>query len=174
MRNRSKLKTLVHYISWKCEDPGVLGAIKLNKVLWVSDLRAYVRSGTPLTGERYVKRQYGPVSHSIVGIVDELENEGKIVVRRRQVYGYEKVDYIALEEPDISGFTSAEISLVDEAIDFVCHKHTARQISEKSHDVIWHLAELGEEIPYHSMLASVLDEVTPEDVQWAREAVEVS
>ena len=98
----------------------------------------------------------------------ELEAAKALVVRRREYYGHEKVDYIALTEPDISAFKADEISLVDEAIQFVCLEHTAKEISDKSHDIIWELAELGEEIPYEAMLASSLGEVTPEDVEWAR------
>lgn len=170
-RSREKLKTLVHYVASRCEDPALLGSIKLNKVLWVSDLWAYVGSGTPITGERYVKQQFGPVSPSMPGILDELEAEDKLVVRRVEAHGNPKVDYIALKRPEnISQlFTADEISLVDEAIEFVC-SHTAMEISDKSHDVIWKLAEIGEEIPYEAMLASRLDGVSKSDVKWARDA----
>jgi hypothetical protein len=167
-RDRNKLKTLVHYVCWKADDPAVLGAIKLNKVLWVADLWAYVERGSPITGEHYVKRQHGPVSPSVPGLVSELASAGNLVVRRRDHFGKEKVDYIALTKPDISVFSADEISLIDEAIQFVCYEHTAKQISDKTHDIIWELAELGEEIPYEAMLASGLGEVTPDDVEWAR------
>ena len=58
--------------------------------------------------------------------------------------------------------------MVDSAIEYVC-MHTAMGISEKTHDVIWELAEIGEEIPYEAMWASRLDGVTKEDVKWAQE-----
>lgn len=85
-RDRNKLKALVHYVCWK-NDPADLGAIKLNKVLWVSDLWAYVERGAPITGEHYVKRQFGPVSPSVPGLVRELELAKHLVVRRRDYYG---------------------------------------------------------------------------------------
>jgi hypothetical protein len=172
VRNREKLKTLVHYVVARCDDPSLLGSIKLNKVLWVSDLWAYVGTGAPITGERYIKQQFGPVPASMVGILDELQSEKKLVVRRTAAHGNPKTDYIALTRPDniSQTFSADEISLVDEAIEFVCEQHTAMQISDRSHDVIWELAEIGEEIPYHAMLASRLDGVTKEDVAWARNA----
>ena len=159
----------------KCENPAILGSIKLNKVLWVSDLWAYVGRGQPITGEHYVKQQFGPVA-STVGILRELQQENKIVVRRKIAHGNQKVDYIALKEPEgISDlFTADEISLVDEAIQFVCLGHTAMDISDKTHDIIWQLAEIGEEIPYEAMWASRLDLITKEDVKWARLASEKS
>lgn len=163
IRDRDKLKELVHYIIARCEDPNILGSIKLNKVLWVSDLSAYVRWGQPITGEHYIKQQFGPVA-STVGIFRELQAEGKIVVREREVFGNTKTDYIALIQPESISkrFTADEISLVDQAIEFVCLKHTAMGISDKTHDVIWELAEIGEEIPYEAMWASRLDAV-PKD-----------
>lgn len=168
-RDRDKLKALTHYICWKVKNPADLGAIKLNKTLWIADISAFLDRGTPITGERYVKRQYGPVPHSILGIVRELEQEGKIVVRKGESFGHPKTDYIALTRPDIRAFTADEISLIDESIDFVCRRHTAMGISHKTHDIIWELAELGEEIPHEALLASDLGEVTPEDVAWAKE-----
>ena len=169
-RNREKLKALVHYVSFQCDNMAMLGSIKLNKVLWVSDLWSYVKSGEPITGEIYVKQEYGPVAGSMVGILDELQVEKKILVRHRSHHGGKtKTDYISLSDPEnISEmFTAEEISLVDNAIDFVCNLHTAKQISDRSHDIIWHLAEIGEEIPYHAMLASRLDGITKDDVVWA-------
>jgi hypothetical protein len=173
-RNRNKLKTLVHYIASRVEDPSMLGSIKLNKVLWVSDLWAYVDWGVPITGERYVKQQFGPVAITMPALLDELQAEKKLVVRRTEVHGNPKVDYIALSRPEniSQEFSADEISLVDEAIEFVCLHHTAMEISDRSHDIIWELAEIGEEIPYVAMLASRLDAVTKDDVRWAHGASE--
>lgn len=165
-RNREKIKSLAHYVISQCPNPEVLGSIKLNKVLWVSDLWAYVARGEPITGEHYIKRQFGPVVASMVGILDELKVEERIAVRQAPRGG--KVDYFALTEPDLSLFTAEEISLVDDAIRFVCLEHSANEISERTHDIIWKLAEIGEGIPLHAMLASELGEVTPEDVEWAK------
>lgn len=171
-RDREKLKTLVHYVVSRCEDPSKLGSIKLNKVLWVSDLSAYVTTGKPITGEHYIKQQFGPVAASMVGILNELQAEKKIVVRDTEAFGNPKVDYIALSRPEnISRlFTADEISLVEQAIEYVCEQHTAMSISNASHDVIWELAEIGEEIPYEAMFAWRLDAVTKDDVKWARDA----
>jgi hypothetical protein len=175
-RNREKLKALVHYVASRCEDPATLGSIKLNKVLWVSDLWAYVGSGVPITGAHYLTQHFGPVAPSMPAILDELQAEKKLVVRRTEAHGNPKVDYIALSRPEnISElFTADEISLVDEAIEFVCHQHTAMQISDRSHDVIWELADIGDEIPYQAMLASRLEGVTKDDVNWARKAHEAA
>ena len=98
IRDRDKLKALTHYIIARCEDPRILGSIKLNKILWASDLWAYAHWGKPITGEHYIKQQFGPVA-STVGLINELQAEKKIVVRERRDFGRNKTDYIALVEP---------------------------------------------------------------------------
>lgn len=166
--DHDRLKALVQYICYQCHDPSVLGAIKLNKILWYSDVIAFARSGDSITGETYVKQQFGPVPRHILGVIEDLEAEEALVMREVEFYGKQKKEYVALKKPDISMFTADEISLVDSVIDVVCHKHTASSISMASHDAIWKLAEIGEEIPLYAALASELGEVTEDDVKWAK------
>ena len=66
----------------------------------MSDLCSYVGTGTPITGERYVKQQFGPVAQTLPGILDELQLEKKLVVRDAIAYGNPKTDYFALTMPD--------------------------------------------------------------------------
>lgn len=166
--NEEKLKALVHYICYKAHDPSILGAIKLNKILWHSDILSYRLWNKPITGETYIKRQYGPVSKNILRVVEKLVNEGAIITREVDYYGYSKKEYIALAKPNISLFTADEISLVDEIFDYVCKDNTATSISEKTHDDIWKLAIIGEEIPYYTILASKLGEINESDIEWAK------
>ena len=77
--NWEKYKALVHYVCEKAgSDPSVLGVIKLNKVLWYSDAIYYMMTGSPITGETYVKGQHGPVPKNIIRAIDELVSEKKI------------------------------------------------------------------------------------------------
>lgn len=169
--HRDKLKSLIHYIAYRCIDnPHVLGAVKLNKVLWYSDQWSYFTKGVPITGGKYIKKRLGPVSSDLMPIVQELEQEGAIAVRHIR----EQKEYLALTTPDMSGLSADDVRLVEDAIQYVCHKHTGNGISEKSHDIVWKLAELDEELPYHSMLAGRLHEVTRQDVDWALSELGVS
>jgi hypothetical protein len=166
-RNREKAKAIVHYTISRCDNPAILGSIKLNKVPWVADVWSYLQTGEAITGENYRKMQHGPTVTGMVGILEELAADEKIVVR--QPGGKRtKVDYFSLREPDVSLFTAAEMSLIDEAIQYVCVEHTSAEISEATHDDIWKLAEIGEHIPLYTTIASELGEVMPEDVEWAR------
>ncbi len=165
--NFEKFKALVHYICWRCEDPTKLGAVKLNKALWRADFKAYLELGEPVTGASYVKRQYGPVPSAILPALRELKDEGKLSIRDVEFYEKEKREFFALERPDLTPFTANEISLIDEAIEYVTEKHTARSISEESHDRIWELARIGEEIPYYTVFSKPA-EITEDDIEWAK------
>jgi hypothetical protein len=166
-KDRNKLKQLIHYVAYRSADnPAALGAVKLNKVLWYSDQIAYLSTGTPITGEKYIKKQRGPVSSNLMPLVTELEQEDKLAVRNLDNQG---TQFLALTTPDVSMFKSEEIRIIEDAIQIVCHQHTARSISEQSHDIVWKLAELDEEIPYHAILAGRLHEIESDDVEWARE-----
>ena len=70
--------------------------------------------------------------------------------------------------PDISMFKPEEISIVDDVLREVCFNHTASSISIATHDDIWKLAEIGEEIPIETAFASELAEITEDDVKWAK------
>ena len=148
MFDRKKFKSLVHYVCWKCQDPTKLGATKLNKVLWFADVESFVAAGQPLTGAKYVKQQFGPVPAPILPTLRALEHEAKIAIREVEYFGRPKREFFALEKPDLTMFTADEISLVDQIIEIICDHHTAGSISEATHDAIWQIAAIGEEIPY--------------------------
>jgi hypothetical protein len=165
-----KLECLMHYIIWKCQDPTMLGAVKLNKTLWYSDIFAYLETGKSITGVAYIKRQFGPVpkSEDFIEATEKLKNEGKIAITEGIYYGKPHRQFVALKLPDISIFSSEEISIVDIMIEEICQKHTALSISKLSHDIIWESADIGEEIPLCTAFAARFGEINEDDIQWAK------
>lgn len=171
MYDRRKFKALVHYIcSQRSGDPK-LGAVKLNKILWLADLTAYYQLGHAITGARYVKREFGPVPHQILPIERELQNEGVLTIRDAKHYGKDKKEFIVHSMASIDFFPTNEKEIVDWAISFVCDEHTAASISEASHDHIWKAAEDGEEIPHYTVFA-IPGEITQEERNWAQMQLE--
>lgn len=168
MFNPQKFKSLVHYICWKCsDDPSKLGSVKLNKAVWLSDLRAYYGLGHPITGARYVKRQFGPVPSAILPVLRELEDDGSLTIRESSYYGNTKREYIATTAPPAGFMEADEQAIVDRVIEFVSEKHTAMSISEASHDHIWKAAKDGEEIPHFTVFARP-GKLTEDELEWAR------
>lgn len=163
-----KFDALVHYVCAKCEDPSKLGATKLNKVLWYCDIGSFLYFGRPMTGETYVKRQFGPVPKHILAAKQRLIAKGALIEREAPLYGYAQKQLLALTRPDLSRFSGDEISLVDDVLDAICHNHTAASISQLTHDHVWEAAEIGEELPLYTVFALRRGELDESDMAWAR------
>src|SRR5437868_6546437 len=113
--DREKFKNLVHYICLRCE-PSKLGAVKLNKALWLADFRAFYEFGASITGDRYIKRQFGPVPSAIIPTLKELERDGLVSIQREQFHGLEKMEFRAQGQPDMHDFSQQELRIVDTAV----------------------------------------------------------
>lgn len=171
MANWRKFKRLVHYACALCDDTSKLGATKLNKVLWYSDTFAYRLTGKSISGETYLKRQYGPVPARILRALRELEGEGILHVRESAYFGKPKREYVVLKPANPSVFSEEEREIVRQVVDIVCNEHTAASISDLSHDEIWDAAEIGEEIPLYTVLAANAAPVTKADEAWANTVI---
>jgi len=169
MFDRNRFKALVHYTcSQRQADPDSLGAVKLNKILWLSDMVAYAELGKSITGARYVKRQHGPVPHQILPILAELENEKVLKVSEERFPKFRKKVYTVYHTRTGEFLNPEEKGIVDSTIRMVCEEHTAGSISRGSHDDVWKVAADGEEIPYFTVF-SRRGEITAEDRDWARQ-----
>lgn len=169
---KGKFKTLVQFIVSRCaDDPSRLGFTKLNKILWYAETGYWLRTGEPLTGANYVKRQHGPVPACIEFMVDELKEEKKLFVRDVPYYGHNKAEFIPLQEPENIDmfFTASDIDEFTRIIDFVCDENTAKSISKLSHTESWEIAEIGDKLPLYTILSK--GEVTEEHLKWADEKI---
>ncbi|HTF78345.1 MAG TPA: type II toxin-antitoxin system antitoxin SocA domain-containing protein, partial [Bradyrhizobium sp.] len=86
----NRLPELVHYLIWRC-DPADLGATKLNKICWYSDLDAYRTLGRTITGAtEYIRLQFGPTPKGVHNVIDQLFQKGRIAVSKENFYGRPK------------------------------------------------------------------------------------
>jgi len=173
--NRSAFDNLLLYICQQVP-PDELGKTKLCKCLWFSDLRAYAELGKSITGERYIKGQHGPIPADLPQVLIDLERKHRLATRKRRhfqgQYQYEQHEFVPLVEPDIkSQFSTEQMAIIGEVIHYVCHEHTAKEISELTHNRIWELAEIGEEIPLQTAFVIRMGEVTEEDMKWGRRVI---
>lgn len=167
---KDKLKSLVHFIVDECRDnPGQLGAVRLNKALWFTDMLTYQETGTSVTGARYVKRKKGPVPKAILPTLEELQVEGKIMIRDGTHF-YDTRKYISILDPDLSLLSDSDRYTAKAVLNFVCN-NTANEISDITHDEVWSAAMDGEEIPLFSTLATGRGAITKDTKKWAGEVV---
>jgi peptide deformylase len=149
--DRTKLRTVVLYTCARC-DPTKLGAVKLHKVLYFTDMLHYAQFRTPITGATYRKRPYGPTCDELLPLLRDLAAEGAIAISEAEYFGYRKTEYVAKEAPQTDLLSRRQLSLLDDVIEFVCYDNTAKSISEFSHNAAWESAEPGEILPYSSAM----------------------
>lgn len=168
--DRQKFKEVVLYICQKAARDR-LGGVKLHKTLYYADMVQFAFTGRPITGSRYRKRPFGPTSDDLLPALRALVNEGALRIETENYYGYRKNVYVSLREPDLAGIPEDELALINESLDFVCNKNSAKTISEFSHNDAWEMAIMGEELPYHTAFSLFPTQVSLEAMEWAASVV---
>lgn len=168
--DRDKFKDLIHYICFR-SDSSKLGKTKLHKILYYSDMRAYVLLKKPITGEAYVKDQFGPVSSHLLGVLEELQAEGRIAasVVMDDFGSYPRNHFVATRMPGLDAFRPEEVSIVEQYMDLITERYTAAGVSEASHDIVYNSAGMGQVIPYHAAYVHTIVEPSNDTMEWARE-----
>ena len=165
MPDKAKFKALIHYVCAQAPSLLSLGATKLNKILWFAERDCYLR-GEPLSQVPFIKLQLGPVPSGMENYLDELQSDGILKIRDTEWRGKPKREFISLVDPNLEGFSRSQISLINLAIQSICLGQTAKSISDISHDEVWELARIGEEIPYYAAFGK-RGEIGEEDIVWA-------
>jgi len=169
--DRNKLKAVVLYTISRCE-PSKLGAVKLHKVLYYSDMLRYADTGNSITGAIYRKRPFGPTCEQLQSMISEAVEQNLITVRSVSYFGYVKKEYKVTNIIEFDELSGDEINLIEEVINFVCHENSAKSISDLSHGRPWESVEFGEEIRYNSVYHMFPAEVSAEAIDWASQQVD--
>lgn len=164
--NRDKLRAAVLYVAGSCA-PEDLGAVKLHKVLYYSDMLSFLDTGAPITGAEYRKRPFGPTCDAVLPVIDDLVREQAISVETVPYHGYRKKQFRLQRQADTNQLSAGEKALLDEMVEFVCKNHSAKTISEFSHDMVWEMVEFGEVIPYHNSIHLIPSVPSKEALDWA-------
>jgi hypothetical protein len=167
MSNHHKLAAAAHYVIARTKPPE-LGAVKLNKILWFSDLAHYREHGTSVTGlTAYIRMPRGPVPEGMSQVLEHLERDGAIVERRQRVIDYYRREFVWIKEPDLALFTATEIDTLNVYIDLV-RPQPANFISDVTHeDALWQELKDGDLMPIGAG-AVVPREPSPADLEWAQ------
>jgi Protein of unknown function (DUF4065) len=169
--DRAKFKNLVHYVIWKTSGKDGFGATKLYKVLWFAEARAFTLGRQPITGETYIREEHGPVPQHARAVRTELVSEGLIAESKINRGSHQEWLFRALKAPPTNFINEKEKSYVDYWIKHIDEDHTAKSISDLSHDYGWEIAKSGEVLPLHALWADRLKEPTDEDINRAKARV---
>jgi len=166
-----RLEEAILFVCTTCREEDRLGAVKLNKILYYSDMVSFAKTGKSITGATYVKRERGPVPKEVVEAINNLKRTHRLETREVSIFDKTRREFDALDEPKFSVFQHEDLKLINDMIGFVCG-YNASEISDISHTVVWEVADMGEELPYNSFLVSYLGETTAADMKMAIEALQ--
>lgn len=148
-RGQEKFRELILYIAEKCQNAEYFGAVKLNKILYHSDFRAFRRLGEPVTGAEYFRLPRGPAPRVLVPVRREMLAEGLIDLDVRPIGNHEQQRVVPKRAANIDLFTAGELEIVDQVIEELWDQ-TADEASDASHDLAWQTRADEESIPYES------------------------
>ena len=170
--NEQKFKELVLHVARKSEYDPSFGAVKINKVLFLSDFLAYALHGDAITGAEYIRLERGPAPRMMSAVRAGLESEGAATIDKRVEFGLVHDRLVPRRAPDLSMFTAEEIALVDDIVDALRHA-SGGELSEFTHAMLgWRVARHKEVIPYSTVFLSEAT-ASEEDIARANELAEL-
>ncbi len=167
--NGAKFKELVLLLAERSKSDTRMSRVKLNKLLYLADFDSYRLLGHSITGATYIKGEHGPMAAELPGAEKELGQRGYLAWRLQDAGDFTQKVPVAVEPPDESLFTDAELAIINSALDQLAELG-GRGARNWSHEesVGWNEVEPEEAIPYHSALFST-EEIPDSDVGRARE-----
>ena len=167
--DRQKLKELMLYVSQRCGEKHNFGSVILYKILYFSDHFAYGKLGEPITGADYVKEKHGPIPRNAYPARQDLEREGRLVVNQVPKGRGTLHKPVALDTPDMSLFSDAQIAIVDAVIDRF-HGSSTRKVRTASHALAaWRAYQIGDTIPYETVFIAPNQKLTRKEHQLGQE-----
>jgi len=158
-----RCRELIIYIAEKCAQAEFFGSVKLNKILFHSDMRSFRKYGQPITGMKYQKLEHGPAPVGIKPLEEKMVEKKEITIRQEIKHGRTQNRAIPLRSAKLTLFSGRDIAIVDEVIHDLWGK-TATQVSLDSHGIQWKTRALEDYIPYEAAYLS--DEpITPADIE---------
>jgi transcriptional regulator with XRE-family HTH domain len=142
-RNNEKFKQMYFYVLRYF--PGGIPKTKLAKLLYLADFSYFYDNLMPMSGVRYVRREYGPVADIFFELTDDLYDRGKINIIPLD-YAL-MINSTTIEQED-SYLSSEEKSLLDKICAFWKDRRTNEIVNFTHEQKPWKMCRDGEYIPY--------------------------
>jgi hypothetical protein len=163
---KDKLDAAVHYVIARVERPSDLGAVKLHKVLWLTDLELMYARNRTLAGETFIKTPQGPWGTHVDKALNRLKKSHQVAEIEGSYYGYRQRQFSSLKLPTLNGLSAAEVDVINRMIDVVCFQHTARSISEATHNSVWEQTPDKGVMPASCVFETLETSPTQEEIAW--------
>jgi hypothetical protein len=152
-----KLKETIHFV---CRKTGtgskVLGAVRLQKILWNFDLRSFQATGYACTGAVFVRGFRGPYAPLASEAIVQLVRERRFFADTTKFFDNDKARLVGKGETNKSLFSSRELAWLQEAMREICDDRSTGSVDGKWHEVAWRIARLGEEIPFEATAVTIV------------------
>ncbi len=146
-----KLANAVAYLAERCTEATKM---KISKLLYYADKEHLLTYGRPITGDRYIKMEYGPVpsmAYSLMKHDDRASAEDQALFDERIAIDGVKISVAAA--PDLRYLSETDI----EMLDLVIARYgdmTPATLSTLSHrEPAWEHAQMNREMDYRLMFA---------------------
>jgi hypothetical protein len=160
----TRLERLLHYVI-SVVPPDQLGATKLAKIVWFSDIEYYRLHGETITkSDNYQRKDQGPLHVDFYRAIDALKEASKITERTATTTAGPRREYIWLDPPSLDDFTGPEIAVVHNVINYI-QPLSATEASNLTHGEPWLSAFDREAMPVRAA-AVVWGEVGDDDMEW--------
>ena len=142
-RNNEKFKQMYFYILRYFREG--ITKTKLAKLLYLADFSHFYDNLAPMSGVRYVRREYGPVADIFFELTDDLYDKGKINIKPLD-YAL-MINSTSIEQED-SLLSDEEKELLDKICNFWKDKRTSEVVNFTHEQKPWKMCRDGEYIPY--------------------------
>jgi len=144
-----RLKEAILYVAQEAQPMRLFGRIKLNKILWRADFRAFYERHQPVTGRTYQRLPWGPALIEMLPVMQELLKEGALTEEAQVHAGNTEYRPVAKVEPVLKFFSPEDLEYLDESIHHYWNM-TGTESSDESHGIAWKSRMDGDAIPYEA------------------------
>lgn len=147
--NKKKYKQAILFLLNSSANNTLLGKVKLFKLLYYIDFDHHQSFKTPITGDVYCKRAYGPVGQNVDKLLLEMVSEELIAITTKPVGDVTQYVFTALiQSKPHEHFSASEIEVLEQVAKKWAN-HTTGEIVTATHgEAPWRAVDMGEEIPY--------------------------
>jgi putative transcriptional regulator len=141
-RNNEKFKQMYFHVLKKL---GKVPKTKLAKILYLADFRNFYEELEPMSGVRYIRREYGPVADIFFEMTEDLFDRGQI---RIKPHGDALMISLSTTDQGNNLLSAAEKHRIDEICELWRDKRTKEIVNYTHQQKPWQACRDGEYIPY--------------------------
>lgn len=134
---------------------------KCHKILYFADNEHLSKYGRSITGDAYVKMDFGPVPTCIYDLFKAVRGDSYFAsqvdnVRNDCFHFVNKKDIVSVAEPDMSYLSESDVELLDKYINQLKEKDF-KKVSDASHGYAWSHTAQNDVISIHDRLKEMGD-----------------